>query len=91
MGGQNEENRHARHGAWNATCGLCHTGSDSKQHPTIAANGVLMIGAGFSAVATLVQWGLHATALLSPMMLSTSFGYSKPIDELTMIWNGSAS
>ena len=35
-------------------------------------SGYLIVWAGFSAVATLVQWGLSATALLSPMMASAS-------------------
>lgn len=39
---------------------------------TIFLIGYLIIWAAFSIVATLVQWGLHATALLSPMMISTS-------------------
>jgi predicted metal-binding membrane protein len=34
--------------------------------------GYLLVWAGFSAVATLAQWGLHTAALLSPMMMSTS-------------------
>jgi predicted metal-binding membrane protein len=34
--------------------------------------GYLLVWAGFSAVATLAQWGLHEAALLSPMMVSTS-------------------
>jgi predicted metal-binding membrane protein len=34
--------------------------------------GYLIVWAGFSAAATLVQWGLHVTSLLSPMMVSTS-------------------
>jgi len=32
----------------------------------------LVVWSGFSAVATLAQWGLHSAALLSPMMVSTS-------------------
>ena len=39
---------------------------------TIFLTGYLLVWAGFSAVATLAQWGLHETALLSPMMMSTS-------------------
>ena len=31
-----------------------------------------MVWIGFSALATLAQWGLHEAALLSPMMVSTS-------------------
>jgi predicted metal-binding membrane protein len=34
--------------------------------------GYLVVWCGFSALATLAQWGLHTTALLSPMMASTS-------------------
>ncbi len=34
--------------------------------------GYLLVWTGFSALATLVQWGLHTAALLSPMMVSTS-------------------
>ncbi|MFQ5788944.1 MAG: DUF2182 domain-containing protein [Acidobacteriota bacterium] len=34
--------------------------------------GYLLVWAGFSAAATLAQWGLHSAALLSPMMMSTS-------------------
>jgi predicted metal-binding membrane protein len=34
--------------------------------------GYLIVWVGFSAAATLIQWALHATALLSPMMVSTS-------------------
>ena len=34
--------------------------------------GYVLVWAGFSAVATLAQWGLHTAALLSPMMVSTS-------------------
>lgn len=34
--------------------------------------GYLLVWAGFSVLAALAQWGLHATALLSPMMMSTS-------------------
>ncbi|MEW6158226.1 MAG: DUF2182 domain-containing protein [Verrucomicrobiota bacterium] len=34
--------------------------------------GYLIVWTVFSAVAALVQWGLHETALLSPMMVSTS-------------------
>ena len=34
--------------------------------------GYVLVWAGFSAVATLAQWGLHTAALLSPMMMSTS-------------------
>jgi predicted metal-binding membrane protein len=34
--------------------------------------GYLLVWMGFSAVATLAQWGLHTAALLSPMMVSTS-------------------
>lgn len=34
--------------------------------------GYLIAWTGFSAMATLLQWGLHTAALLSPMMVSTS-------------------
>ena len=34
--------------------------------------GYLIVWTGFSAVATVAQWGLHSIALLSPMMVSTS-------------------
>lgn len=34
--------------------------------------GYLAVWTAFSALATIVQWGLHAAALLSPMMVSTS-------------------
>ncbi|MBI4334868.1 MAG: DUF2182 domain-containing protein [Chloroflexi bacterium] len=34
--------------------------------------GYLLAWTGFSAAATLAQWGLHTAALLSPMMVSTS-------------------
>ena len=34
--------------------------------------GYLVVWAGFSALAAIAQWVLHATALLSPMMVSTS-------------------
>jgi predicted metal-binding membrane protein len=34
--------------------------------------GYLLVWTGFSAFATLTQWGLHTAALLSPMMVSTS-------------------
>jgi predicted metal-binding membrane protein len=35
-------------------------------------SGYLLVWTGFSALATLAQWGLHEAALLSPMMVSTS-------------------
>ena len=35
-------------------------------------SGYLLAWVGFSAAATLAQWGLHQAALLSPMMMSTS-------------------
>jgi predicted metal-binding membrane protein len=35
-------------------------------------SGYLLVWAGFSALATLFQWSLHAAALLSPMMVTTS-------------------
>ena len=34
--------------------------------------GYLVLWTGFSALVTLVQWGLHSAALLSPMMMTTS-------------------
>lgn len=34
--------------------------------------GYLLVWTGYSLLATLVQWGLHAAALLSPMIVSTS-------------------
>ncbi|MFQ5893564.1 MAG: DUF2182 domain-containing protein [Nitrospinota bacterium] len=34
--------------------------------------GYLLVWSGFSVLATVVQWGLHAAALLSPMMVSRS-------------------
>ncbi len=34
--------------------------------------GYLLVWTGFSAVITVLQWGLHTAALLSPMMVSTS-------------------
>jgi predicted metal-binding membrane protein len=39
---------------------------------TVFVLGYRLVWGGFSIVATLGQWGLHATALLSPMMVSTS-------------------
>ena len=38
----------------------------------IFLSGYLLVWTGFSALATLAQWGLHEAALLSPMMVSTS-------------------
>lgn len=35
-------------------------------------SGYLVVWAGFSLLATFMQWGLHSAALLSPMMVSTS-------------------
>ncbi len=47
-----------------------------RQDPVVPAAiflmGYLLVWTGFSALATLAQWGLHAAALLSPMMVSTS-------------------
>jgi predicted metal-binding membrane protein len=41
--------------------------------PTVVfLGGYLVVWTGFSALATLAQWGLHEAALLSPMMVSTS-------------------
>ncbi len=39
---------------------------------TVFLMGYLLVWSGFSALATLTQWGLHNAALLSPMMVSTS-------------------
>lgn len=39
---------------------------------TVFLAGYLLVWTGFSALATLAQWGLHNAALLSPMMVSTS-------------------
>lgn len=39
---------------------------------TIFLIGYLVVWTTFSIVATFIQWGLHATTLLSPMMISTS-------------------
>lgn len=39
---------------------------------TVFLSGYLVVWTGFSLVITFVQWGLHAAALLSPMMVSTS-------------------
>jgi predicted metal-binding membrane protein len=41
-------------------------------HTAVFLTGYLLVWTGFSALATLVQWGLHTAALLSPMMKSTS-------------------
>jgi predicted metal-binding membrane protein len=38
----------------------------------IFLGGYVVVWTGFSVLATLVQWGLHRAALLSPMMVSTS-------------------
>jgi predicted metal-binding membrane protein len=38
----------------------------------IFLSGYLMVWAGYSVFATLIQWWLHSMALLSPMMVSTS-------------------
>jgi predicted metal-binding membrane protein len=48
-----------------------------EQQDPFVSTGVFLLGyltvwTGFSALATLTQWGLHTTALLSPMMVSTS-------------------
>jgi predicted metal-binding membrane protein len=47
------------------------------QQRPLVPTGVFLVGylaawTGFSAVAAVVQWGLHTAALLSPMMVSTS-------------------
>jgi predicted metal-binding membrane protein len=39
---------------------------------TVFASAYLVVWAGFSVVAVALQWGLEATALLSPMLVSTS-------------------
>jgi len=48
----------------------------SQQEPfvpvAIFLSGYLLVWTGFSAFAALAQWMLHATALLSPMMMSSS-------------------
>jgi predicted metal-binding membrane protein len=41
-------------------------------HSGAFVSGYLAVWAGFSALATLLQWGLEQAALLSPMMVSTS-------------------
>jgi predicted metal-binding membrane protein len=47
-----------------------------QQQPYVSAavfvGGYLLVWSGFSALATLAQWGLHSAALLSPMMVGTS-------------------
>ena len=47
-----------------------------RQEPFVATAvflcGYLLVWVGFSAVATLIQWGLQSAALLSPMMVGTS-------------------
>lgn len=47
-----------------------------RQRPFVSTGvfllGYLLVWSGFSALATLTQWGLHTAALLSPMMVSTS-------------------
>ena len=40
--------------------------------PAVFAVGYLAVWSAFSLVATLLQWGLHRTGLLSPMMTTTS-------------------
>jgi predicted metal-binding membrane protein len=47
-------------------------GQDPLVSTTVFLLGYLVVWCGFSAVATLAQWGLHTTALLSPMMASSS-------------------
>ena len=47
------------------------------QNRSLASTGMFLLGylliwAGFSALATLFQWGLHSASLLSPMMVTTS-------------------
>jgi predicted metal-binding membrane protein len=39
---------------------------------TVFALGYLLVWSGFSALATVAQWGLHTAALLSPMIVITS-------------------
>ncbi len=41
-------------------------------HTAVFLTGYLLVWTGFSALATMAQWGLHSVALLSPMMKSTS-------------------
>ncbi len=47
-----------------------------RQRPFISTGifllGYILVWAGYSLAATLVQWGLHSAALLSPMMVSSS-------------------
>ena len=48
-----------------------------KEHGQLSSTWLFLLGylltwAGFSALATLVQWGLHSAALLTPMMASAS-------------------
>jgi predicted metal-binding membrane protein len=42
-------------------------------HTAVFLTGYLLVWTGFSALATLAQWGLHNAALLSPMMKSTQW------------------
>ena len=47
-----------------------------RQQPAVPTGvfllGYLLVWAGYSALATFAQWGLHSAALLSPMMMTTS-------------------
>lgn len=47
-------------------------GTDSWIPTFIFLSAYLIVWTGFSLAATLIQWGLHSAALLSPMMVSTS-------------------
>lgn len=51
-------------------------GRREREQPFVATGifvfGYLVVWTGFSAVAAVLQWALHAKALLSPMMVSTS-------------------
>jgi predicted metal-binding membrane protein len=49
-----------------------HTESDQLSSTWLFLLGYLVTWTGFSAAATLVQWGLHSTTLLTPMMASAS-------------------
>jgi predicted metal-binding membrane protein len=49
-----------------------HTENDRLSSTWLFVLGYLVTWVGFSAVATLAQWGLHRAALLNPMMASVS-------------------
>ncbi len=48
------------------------SGSEPLIRTGLFLSGYLAVWTGFSLLATLLQWGLHSSALLSPMMVSTS-------------------